>query len=183
MPFFSPGVTLVSAALPCLLFSPGVIFRKLGQRPSDQQMKVFVHEVDADDSGSLDFEEFSLLMLRLQRAAAAPRWLMGLFEPGIEIEISSPEVSQCRSPCRRASVPPRLSGSPPLRGSPPPHGAAESPPRMSPPPKATRPLPPPPAIVDLSADRAAAAECHIGFDQPLTEALLHTVHASPDSLP
>ena len=39
-----------------------------------------VHAVDDDQSGTIDFEEFTLLMLRSERLAIAPDWLCALLE-------------------------------------------------------------------------------------------------------
>ncbi len=57
----------------------GLMFRALGQTPSEAEMLALVEEVDADGSGTVDFEEFCLLMLRMQRAALCPDWLHALF--------------------------------------------------------------------------------------------------------
>ena len=40
----------------------GLLFRQLGYTPSDAEMRALVSEADNDDSGSIDFEEFCLLM-------------------------------------------------------------------------------------------------------------------------
>ena len=53
----------------------GLMFRQLGQQPSERQMLLLIEEVDADGSGTVDFEEFCCLMLRQQRATRVPEWL------------------------------------------------------------------------------------------------------------
>ena len=40
------------------------MFRQLGQSPTEAEMKLLIEEVDADLSGTIDFEEFCCLMLR-----------------------------------------------------------------------------------------------------------------------
>ena len=59
----------------------GLMFRQLGQRPTEREMKDMIDAVDFDGSGTIDFEEFCLTMLRQQRAAITPAWLSGLFVP------------------------------------------------------------------------------------------------------
>ena len=53
----------------------GVMFRQLGHRPSDAEMREMIYAVDADSSGTIDFEEFCLLQLRVKRSANTPKWL------------------------------------------------------------------------------------------------------------
>ncbi len=59
----------------------GLLFRQLGYAPAEAEMRALVDEVDADDSGTVDFEEFCLLMLRLKRGPLIPDWLNDLFAP------------------------------------------------------------------------------------------------------
>ena len=59
----------------------GLLFRQLGYAPAEAEMRALVDEVDADDSGTVDFEEFCLLMLRMQRAERTPEWLHAIFVP------------------------------------------------------------------------------------------------------
>ena len=59
----------------------GLMFRQLGQSPSDEEVRKLVEEVDSDGSGTVDFEEFTLLMLRMTRAAECPEWVADLFDP------------------------------------------------------------------------------------------------------
>ena len=59
----------------------GLMFRHLGQKPSDAQMQLFVEEVDIDGSGTVDFEEFCLLMMRQQRLTRCPEWLYQMLHP------------------------------------------------------------------------------------------------------
>ena len=56
----------------------GLMFRQLGQKPSEREMNLLIEEVDADLSGTIDFEEFCCLMLRQARAAVTPGWLSTL---------------------------------------------------------------------------------------------------------
>ena len=42
----------------------GLLFRQLGYTPSDAEIRALVYEADSDDNGSIDFEEFCLLMPR-----------------------------------------------------------------------------------------------------------------------
>jgi len=58
----------------------GTMFRKLGLTPTEDEMHAMVEAVDDDQSGTIDFEEFCLLMLRCERMAAAPEWLVMLFD-------------------------------------------------------------------------------------------------------
>ena len=55
------------------------MFRQLGQAPTQDEMLQMIEAVDADSSGTIDFEEFCLLMLRMQRAEITPEWLNALF--------------------------------------------------------------------------------------------------------
>ena len=57
----------------------GLMFRQLGQTPPESEMKAMIDAVDADSSGTVDFEEFCLLMLRMKRAATTPEWLTDVF--------------------------------------------------------------------------------------------------------
>ena len=50
----------------------GLMFRQLGQQPSEREMKLLIEEVDADSSGTIDFEEFCCLMQRQARATRTP---------------------------------------------------------------------------------------------------------------
>lgn len=59
----------------------GSMFRLLGQSPSEQDMRDMIDAVDFDGSGTVDFEEWCLLMLRQKRAANTPEWLTALFTP------------------------------------------------------------------------------------------------------
>ena len=56
----------------------GLMFRQLGQAPSEKQMLLLIEEVDADGSGTVDFEEFCCLMLRQDRANRVPLWMSEL---------------------------------------------------------------------------------------------------------
>lgn len=38
--------------------------KKLGQSPTDDELKQMISEVDTDNSGSIDFQEFLALMAR-----------------------------------------------------------------------------------------------------------------------
>merc|ERR1712173_405992 len=40
----------------------GVVLRSMGQNPTDQEPKEMIGEMDEDDSGTVDFEEFVILM-------------------------------------------------------------------------------------------------------------------------
>jgi len=40
----------------------GVVLRSMGQNPSEQELKEMISEMDEDDSGTVDFEEFVILM-------------------------------------------------------------------------------------------------------------------------
>ena len=42
----------------------GKVMRDLGQNPSDQEIEDMINEVDADENGMIEFEEFVLLMSR-----------------------------------------------------------------------------------------------------------------------
>ena len=47
----------------------GLMFRQLGHTPNEAMMRQVIAEVDFDASGTVDFEEFCLLMLRQLRQA------------------------------------------------------------------------------------------------------------------
>ena len=49
------------------------MFRQLGMSPSEKEMLLLIEEVDADSSGTIDFEEFCNLMLRQARATRRRR--------------------------------------------------------------------------------------------------------------
>ena len=59
----------------------GLMFRQMGESPSEQDMRTLIASVDHDGSGTVDFEEFTLLMLRFRRLEAAPQWLYSRFRP------------------------------------------------------------------------------------------------------
>ena len=40
----------------------GVVLRSMGQNPSEQELKEMISEMDEDNSGTVDFEEFVILM-------------------------------------------------------------------------------------------------------------------------
>ena len=42
----------------------GRLFAMLGQNPTPEEMKEMVEEVDVDGSGSIDFDEFRLMMVK-----------------------------------------------------------------------------------------------------------------------
>ena len=52
----------------------GVAMRQLGGRPTDADIRKMIAEVDEDESGTVDFEEFCALMLRQARSASAPSY-------------------------------------------------------------------------------------------------------------
>lgn len=62
----------------------GLMFRQLGQAPSEREMRLLIEEVDADGSGTIDFEEFCCLMLRQARATRTPAWLVELLPPDLD---------------------------------------------------------------------------------------------------
>jgi hypothetical protein len=64
----------------------GLMFRQLGQQPTERQMRLLIEEVDADQSGTVDFEEFCCLMLRQARATRAPSWLLELLPADLDAD-------------------------------------------------------------------------------------------------
>ena len=66
----------------------GLLFLQLGFRPTDAEIRALVSEVDNDSSGTVDFEEFCLLMLRLKRQPQIPEWLRNFFFPTGEGEVA-----------------------------------------------------------------------------------------------
>ena len=64
----------------------GLMFRQLGQSPSEREMRLLIEEVDADGSGTIDFEEFCCLMLRQARAVRTPEWLTELLPPDLDAD-------------------------------------------------------------------------------------------------
>jgi len=42
----------------------GIVLRSMGQNPSEQELIDMISEMDEDDSGTVDFEEFVILMKR-----------------------------------------------------------------------------------------------------------------------
>jgi len=70
----------------------GLLFLQLGFRPTDAEIRALVSEVDNDSSGTVDFEEFCLLMLRLKRQLQIPEWLRNFFFPAEEGEVA-PQVA------------------------------------------------------------------------------------------
>ena len=70
----------------------GLMFRQLGHSPSEAEMMALVKAVDNDLSGTIDFEEFTLLMIRQERRQAAPHWLVELLAQTEELEVD-PDLS------------------------------------------------------------------------------------------
>ena len=64
----------------------GLMFRQLGQTPSERQMRLLIEEVDADGSGTVDFEEFCNLMLRQERSVRTPEWLADLLPADLDAD-------------------------------------------------------------------------------------------------
>ena len=62
----------------------GLMFRQLGQSPTEREMRLLIEEVDADGSGTIDFEEFCCLMLRQERAMRTPDWLSDMLPADVE---------------------------------------------------------------------------------------------------
>lgn len=46
----------------CFFQELGTVFRQLGERPSDKELKEMVDEVDEDKNGTIEFEEFLSMM-------------------------------------------------------------------------------------------------------------------------
>ena len=67
----------------------GLMFRQLGQTPTEAEMLAMIEAVDADGSGTIDFEEFCLMMLRMKRHVTMPAWLSALF-----IDIHPDEIGE-----------------------------------------------------------------------------------------
>merc|ERR1712071_88932 len=42
----------------------GVVLRSMGQNPSDKELKEMIKDMDEDGSGTVDYEEFVILMRR-----------------------------------------------------------------------------------------------------------------------
>ena len=82
----------------------GSMFRHLGHAPSDREMREMIDAVDFDGSGTVDFEEWCLLMLRQKRALITPDWLANLFAPAqAEVEVdardgAAPQVAVAEPP-------------------------------------------------------------------------------------
>ena len=70
----------------------GLMFRQLGHTPTEKEMQAMIDAVDFDGSGTIDFEEFCLLMLRQQRALITPEWLLDLFVEEPDDPSPPPEV-------------------------------------------------------------------------------------------
>jgi hypothetical protein len=81
----------------------GLLFLQLGFRPTDAEIRALVSEVDNDSSGTVDFEEFCLLMLRLKRQPHIPDWLRKFFFPTGEGEVA-PQVAVLSQAHKRNGV-------------------------------------------------------------------------------
>ena len=64
----------------------GLMFRQLGQHPTEREMRLLIEEVDADGSGTVDFEEFCNLMLRQERSVRTPEWLADLLPADLDAD-------------------------------------------------------------------------------------------------
>lgn len=67
-------------------------------------MSALIEEVDSDQSGTVDFEEFCLLMQRMKRAPLIPAWLNDVFCPPDDIDEDAIEaVAVLSQPHERGS--------------------------------------------------------------------------------
>ena len=61
--FISLGIIIYSIMTVDIYFQElGTVFRRLGERPSDKELKAMVDEVDEDKNGTIEFEEFLNMM-------------------------------------------------------------------------------------------------------------------------
>ncbi|KAJ3016660.1 UNVERIFIED_CONTAM: hypothetical protein HDU68_012098 [Siphonaria sp. JEL0065] len=58
----------------------GTVMRSLGQHPTDEELKDLMNEVDEDGNGSIEFNEFLLLMARKLKDADSEEELKSAFK-------------------------------------------------------------------------------------------------------
>lgn len=58
----------------------GTVMRNLGQNPSEEALKQMINEVDADDSGTIDFAEFLTLMARKMKTKDSQAEILEAFK-------------------------------------------------------------------------------------------------------
>ncbi|KAG8898251.1 hypothetical protein FRB99_007575 [Tulasnella sp. 403] len=58
----------------------GTVMRALGQNPSDQELQDMIQSVDADKSGTIDFNEFTVLMAKKLQGSDADEELLEAFK-------------------------------------------------------------------------------------------------------
>ena len=56
------------------------VMKRLGQTPSDQEIDDMINEVDADENGKIEFEEFVLLMARNKKSHDTEEEFQELFK-------------------------------------------------------------------------------------------------------
>mmetsp|Transcript_54467 Transcript_54467/g.133527 ORF Transcript_54467/g.133527 Transcript_54467/m.133527 type:complete len:150 (+) Transcript_54467:222-671(+) len=58
----------------------GIVMRSMGQKPTDQELRDMIREVDADGNESIDFPEFVTLMARKTKAKDLRQELRAIFD-------------------------------------------------------------------------------------------------------
>ena len=68
--FTSLGIIIYNIMTVDIYFQElGTVFRRLGERPSDKELKDMVDEVDEDKNGTIEFEEFlNMMAMRLSNS-------------------------------------------------------------------------------------------------------------------
>lgn len=73
----------------------GVVMRSLGQRPSENELRNMVNEVDINGNGTIEFNEFLLMMSKKMKSAEGEDELKEAFRYVFEFSLSVCTIIAC----------------------------------------------------------------------------------------